>query len=70
MSEESRAHLFEYFPGNFVWSQSINAMIDMAGVRVMHAWDVLRDCRLGKTHHHHRRRHGRRGGSGLAERAG
>ena len=30
MSEASRAHLFEYFPGNFVWSQSINAMIDMA----------------------------------------
>ena len=30
MSEASRTHLFEYFPGNFVWSQSINAMIDMA----------------------------------------
>jgi dipeptidyl aminopeptidase/acylaminoacyl peptidase len=26
----SRTHLFEYFPGNFVWCQQINAMIDMA----------------------------------------
>ncbi len=30
MSEQSRSHLYEYFPGNFVWSQSINSMIDMA----------------------------------------
>lgn len=30
MSEASRTHLYEYFPGNFVWSQSINSMIDMA----------------------------------------
>ena len=30
MSEEARKHLFEYFPGNFVWSQQINSMIDMA----------------------------------------
>ena len=30
MSETSRTHLYEYFPGNFVWSQSINSMIDMA----------------------------------------
>jgi hypothetical protein len=27
---DSGEHLFEYFPGNFVWSQQINAMIDMA----------------------------------------
>lgn len=30
MAEASRTHLYEYFPGNFVWSQSINSMIDMA----------------------------------------
>ncbi len=30
MSEALRSHLYEYFPGNFVWSQSINSMIDMA----------------------------------------
>ena len=29
MKEEARTHLFEYFPGNFVWSQQINSMIDM-----------------------------------------
>lgn len=30
MTDSSRTHLFEYFPGNFVWSQQINAMVDMA----------------------------------------
>lgn len=30
MAEASRAHLFEYFPDNFVWSQQMNSMIDMA----------------------------------------
>lgn len=30
MTDTQRTHLFEYFPGNFVWSQQINAMIDMA----------------------------------------
>jgi dipeptidyl aminopeptidase/acylaminoacyl peptidase len=30
MTQSNRAHLYEYFPGNFVWSQSINSMIDMA----------------------------------------
>jgi dipeptidyl aminopeptidase/acylaminoacyl peptidase len=28
--EVERKHLFEYFPGNFVWSQQMNSMIDMA----------------------------------------
>ncbi|MBM3344536.1 MAG: alpha/beta hydrolase [Betaproteobacteria bacterium] len=27
---DNRTHLFEYFPGNFVWSQQVNSMIDMA----------------------------------------
>ena len=30
MIDDARKHLFEYFPGNFVWSQSVNSMIDMA----------------------------------------
>jgi alpha-beta hydrolase superfamily lysophospholipase len=30
MSESERTHIFEYFPGNFVWSQSMMAIIDMA----------------------------------------
>ncbi|MGZ8211816.1 MAG: alpha/beta hydrolase family protein [Burkholderiales bacterium] len=30
MSESERTHFFEYFPGNFVWSQSMMAIIDMA----------------------------------------
>jgi hypothetical protein len=28
--EKARTHLFEYFPGNFVWSQSMLSMIEMA----------------------------------------
>lgn len=30
MADQDRKHLYEYFPGNFVWSQQINSMIDMA----------------------------------------
>src|SRR4051794_22282351 len=30
MNAPSREHLFEYFPGNFVWSQSMMSIIDMA----------------------------------------
>ena len=30
MEQPSREHLFEYFPGNFVWSQSMMSIIDMA----------------------------------------
>ncbi len=30
MVQRERTHLFEYFPGNFVWSQQVNSMIDMA----------------------------------------
>ena len=30
MSQQNRTHLYEYFPGNFVWSQQVNAMIDLA----------------------------------------
>ena len=30
MNAPDRKHLFEYFPGNFVWSQSIMSIIDMA----------------------------------------
>lgn len=30
MAESARNHLFEYFPDNFVWSQSMMSIIDMA----------------------------------------
>ena len=30
MNAPDRKHLFEYFPGNFVWSQSMMSIIDMA----------------------------------------
>ena len=30
MEASARRHLFEYFPGNFVWSQSMMSIIDMA----------------------------------------
>ena len=30
MNAPERTHIFEYFPGNFVWSQSIMSIIDMA----------------------------------------
>jgi dienelactone hydrolase len=30
MATPSREHFFEYFPGNFVWSQSMMSIIDMA----------------------------------------
>ena len=30
MNAPDRRHLFEYFPGNFVWSQSMMSIIDMA----------------------------------------
>lgn len=30
MAATERRHLFEYFPGNFVWSQSMMSIIDMA----------------------------------------
>jgi alpha-beta hydrolase superfamily lysophospholipase len=30
MATSSREHFFEYFPGNFVWSQSMMSIIDMA----------------------------------------
>jgi alpha-beta hydrolase superfamily lysophospholipase len=30
MEPPARSHLFEYFPGNFVWSQSMMSIIDMA----------------------------------------
>ena len=30
MSSPDRNHIFEYFPGNFVWSQSFMSIIDMA----------------------------------------
>ncbi len=41
MTASSREHLFEYFPGNFVWSQSMMSIIDMA------AWGA---ASMGEAH--------------------
>lgn len=48
----NRTHLFEYFPGNFVWSQQVNAMIDMAN------WGA---ASMGEIDQVGRKLHGREG---------
>ena len=43
--DSSRTHLYEYFPGNFVWSQQVNAMIDLANWGASSMGEIDQVCR-------------------------